>query len=71
MSTTKNEKNDFEKEIKVVNMNTGCALGIRTPTNRVRVCRATVTQMRNVSLVYHFKNDCQYIFYQIIKKIQN
>ena len=24
----------------------GCGIGIRTPTNRVRVCRATVTQFR-------------------------
>ncbi len=29
----------------------GWGIGIRTPTNRVRVCRATVTQFPNIQLI--------------------
>ena len=31
----------------------GCGIGIRTPTNRVRVCRAAVTQFRKISATFH------------------
>ena len=33
----------------MVSLVSGWGIGIRTPTNRVRVCRATVTQFPNVS----------------------
>ena len=40
----------------------GCGIGIRTPTNRVRVCRAAVTQFRNVPSsdggFYYSKEKC-------------
>ena len=31
----------------------GWGIGIRTPTNRVRVCRATVTQFPNIKFCLH------------------
>ena len=41
-----NKKTDRQKPICFY----GCGIGIRTPTNRVRVCRAAVTQFRNILL---------------------
>ncbi len=46
----------------------GSGIGIRTPTNRVRVCRATFTQFRYLYmrsngthiLLYSFFQVCQY-----------
>ena len=39
-----------QKNHRVVVFCFGCGIGIRTPTNRVRVCRAAVTQFRNILL---------------------
>ena len=39
-----------QKNHRVVVFCFGCGIGIRTPTNRVRVCRAAVTQFRNIFL---------------------
>lgn len=38
------------RSTKMLRASHGCGIGIRTPTNRVRVCRATVTQFRNASV---------------------
>ena len=35
----------------------GWGIGIRTPTNRVRVCRATVTQFPNSDNFFFVAND--------------
>ena len=41
----------------------GCGTRIRTQTNRVRVCRATITQSRNVHmLLYLIFGRCQALF---------
>ena len=49
----------------------GCRLGIRTPTNRVRVCRATVTQFGNVPRT-HYSIASTGAFVKIFfKKIEN
>ena len=37
-----------QKNHRVVVFCFGCGIGIRTPTNRVRVCRAAVTQFRSI-----------------------
>ncbi len=49
----------------------GCGIGIRTPTNRVRVCRATVTQFRNASermILYQILFFLSILFYDFVKK---
>ena len=49
----------------------GCGIGIRTPTNRVRVCRATVTQFRNTSermILYQILFFLSILFYDFVKK---
>ena len=49
----------------------GCRIGIRTPTNRVRVCRATVTQFGNVPRT-HYSIASSPAFVKIFfKKIEN
>ena len=49
----------------------GCRIGIRTPTNRVRVCRATVTQFGNVPRT-HYSIASTGAFVKIFfKKIEN
>ena len=49
----------------------GCRIGIRTPTNRVRVCRATVTQFGNVPRT-HYSIASPGAFVKIFfKKIEN
>lgn len=45
--------NDFKTKIKTAGLQKptvyyGWGIGIRTPTNRVRVCRATVTQFPKI-----------------------
>ena len=49
----------------------GCGIGIRTQTNRVRVCRATVTQFRNASermILYQILFFLSILFYDFVKK---
>ena len=47
----------------------GCGTRIRTQTNRVRVCRATVTQFRTNAIYYSkYIFVCQYLFLIIFEK---
>ena len=49
----------------------GCRIGIRTPTNRVRVCRATVTQFGNVLRTDNSIALSGSFVKRILKKIEN
>ena len=39
----------------------GWGIGIRTPTNRVRVCRATVTQFPKILQQYYYIRFLKYV----------
>ena len=45
----------------------GWGIGIRTPTNRVRVCRATVTQFPNIWLFAFFSIIYYILFFGYVK----
>ena len=49
----------------------GCRIGIRTPTNRVRVCRATVTQFGNVPRTHYSIASSRTFVKIFFKKIEN